>query len=228
MSVKGVQQIMRPAAEWWCKTMSLNVKSSLGGFVLRLGESWHNRFKMAFRRAVDLLPRGRGYVCMFWRTKFERAPEVNSQTCGFNEYLKKQTLHTGSSMMVAKLLSVDELFARRSLQGYLKKMEIEYHQCLKAVDGGEECGSENELRAKRTRFSLLSPLINSIKELETKRRELTETETLLEGEVHRRFSWKGCFLNQMKIILILNCKNFYISAASVQHRTYINLSVSKP
>lgn len=168
---------------------------------------------MAYRRAVDLLPRGRDYVCMLWRTQFERALKVNSQTCGFNEYLKKQsarTLHTGSSMMVAKLLSVDELFAKRSLQGYLKKMEIEYHECLKAVDGGEDCGSENELRAKRTRFSLLSPLIHRIKELETKRRELTETETLLEGEVHRRFFWKGCFLNQMKIIPILNCLNLKI------------------
>lgn len=140
---------------------------------------------------MDLLPRGRGYVCMFWRTQFERTLKVNRQTCGFNEYLKKQsarTLHTGSPMMVAKLLSVDELFAKRSLQGYLKKMEIEYHECFKAVDGGEECGSENELRAKRTRFSLLTPLIDSIKELETKQRELTETETLLEGEVHCRFS----------------------------------------
>ncbi|XP_003963918.3 peptide chain release factor 1-like, mitochondrial [Takifugu rubripes] len=140
---------------------------------------------MAYRRAVDLLPRGRSSVCMFWKTPFERALKVNCQTGGFNEYLKKQTartLHTGSSMMVAKLLSVEELFAKRSLQGYLKKMEIDYRECLKAVDGTEERCSEDELRAKRTRVSLLAPLIHSIRELETKQRELAETETLLEDE----------------------------------------------
>lgn len=139
---------------------------------------------------MDLLPRGRTYVCMFWKTPFERTLKFNRQTCGFNEYLKNQrarTLHTGSSMMVAKLLSVEELFAKRSLRGYLKKMEIDYRECLKAVDGTEERCSEDELRAKRTRVSLLAPLIHSIRELETKQRELAETETLLEGEVQNIF-----------------------------------------
>lgn len=130
---------------------------------------------------------------MFWKTPFERGLKVNCQTGGFNKYLKKQnarTLHTGSSMMVAKLLSVEELFAKRSLRGYLKKMEIDYHECLKAVDGTEEHCSEDELRAKRTRVSLLAPLIHSIRELETKQRELAETETLLEGEV-QNILWRG-------------------------------------
>lgn len=148
---------------------------------------------MAYRRAVDLLPKGRSYGCMFWKTPFERGLKVNCQTGGFNKYLKKQnarTLHTGSSMMVAKLLSVEELFAKRSLRGYLKKMEIDYHECLKAVDGTEEHCSEDELRAKRTRVSLLAPLIHSIRELETKQRELAETETLLEGEV-QNILWRG-------------------------------------
>lgn len=118
---------------------------------------------------------------MFWKTQFKRGLNVNSPT----EYLKIQsarTLHTGSSMMVAKLWSVDELFARKSLQGYLKKMEMEYCECLKAVDGTEERSTEDELRAKRTRVSLLAPLIRSIRELETKQMEMVETETLLEGE----------------------------------------------
>lgn len=148
---------------------------------------------MAYRRAVDLLPRGRSYLCMFWKTPSERALKVNCQTGGFNEYLKKQsarTLHTGSSMMVAKLLSVEELFAKRSLQEYMKKMEIDYCECLKAVDGTEDCCSEDELRAKRTRVSLLAPLIHSIRELETKQRELAETETLLEGEI-QNILWQG-------------------------------------
>lgn len=123
---------------------------------------------------------------MFWKTQFEKGLSVNSRLGGFHEYLKNQsarTLHTGLSMMVAKLLSVDELFAKRSLQGYLKKMELEYRECLKAVDGTEEGCTEDDLRAKRTRVSLLAPLIRSIGELETKQMEMAETETLLEGEV---------------------------------------------
>lgn len=85
--------------------------------------------------------------------------------------------------MVAKLLSTDELFAKRSLQGYLKKMETEYSECLRAVNsnGTEEQCSEDELRAKRTKVSLLAPLIHSIRELETKQKEIAETETLLKG-----------------------------------------------
>lgn len=123
---------------------------------------------------------------MLWKTQFKKGLNVNSRMDEFHEYLKNQsarTLHTGLSMMVAKLLSVDELFAKRSLQGYLKKMEVEYRECLKAVDGTEEGCTEGELRVKRTRVSLLAPLIRSIRELETKRKEMAETETLLQGEV---------------------------------------------
>lgn len=146
-------------------------------------------FIMAYRRAGDLLPRGMGYVCMFWKTQFEKGLNANSRTGGFHEYQSARNLHTGLSMMVAKLLSVDELFAKRSLQGYLKKMEIEYRECLKAVDGMEECFNEDELRAKRTRMSMLAPLIHSIRELETKQMEMAETETLLKGEV-QSMSWQ--------------------------------------
>lgn len=124
---------------------------------------------------------------MFWKTQFKKGLNVHSRMGGFYEYLQSQsarTLHTGVSLMAAKLLSVDELFAKRSLQGYLKKMEVEYHECLKAVDGTEEGCTEGELRAKRTRVSLLAPLIRSIGELETKQKEMAETETLLEGEVY--------------------------------------------
>lgn len=86
--------------------------------------------------------------------------------------------------MVAKLLSVDELFSKRSLQEYLKKMETEYSECLRVVNRGEveEQCSNDELRAKRTKVSLLAPLIQSIRELNTKQKEIAETETLLKGE----------------------------------------------
>lgn len=125
---------------------------------------------------------------MFWKTPFKKGLDVNLRT----EYLTNQSarsLHTSLSMMGAKLLSVDELFAKKSLQGYLKKMEVEYRECLKAVDGTEERCPEDELRAKRTRVSLLAPLIRSIRELETKQVEMAESETLLEGEAPR-VSWR--------------------------------------
>lgn len=81
--------------------------------------------------------------------------------------------------MVARLLSVDELFAKRSLQEYLKKMETEYDECLRETD---EQSNEDELRARRIRASLLAPLIHSIRELNTKQKDFAETETLLKGE----------------------------------------------
>lgn len=141
---------------------------------------------MAYGRAGNLLPKGRGYFRSLWKTDFEKGMNFNSRTGGFHKYLKNQstrTLHTGLSMMVAKLLSVDELFAKRSLQGYLKKMDVEYQECLKAIDGTDECCAEDELKAKRTRVSLLAPLIHSIRELERTQTEMAATETLLEGEV---------------------------------------------
>lgn len=71
----------------------------------------------------------------------------------------------------------------RSLQGYLKKMEMEYSECLRAVNSSEteEQFSEDELSAKRTKVSLLAPLIQSIRELEAKQKEVTETEMLMKG-----------------------------------------------
>lgn len=113
---------------------------------------------------------------------------VISQTC---KHLYKQcgttarTLHTGApSCMVAKLLTADELFAKASLKEYLKKMETEYSDCLRAVNGSgtEEQCTEEELRAKRTKLSLLAPLIQSIRQLDTKQRDMAETVTLLKDE----------------------------------------------
>ncbi|TKS85834.1 Peptide chain release factor 1-like, mitochondrial [Collichthys lucidus] len=81
--------------------------------------------------------------------------------------------------MVARLLSVDELFAKRSLQEYLKKMETEYDECLRET---EEQSNEDELRGRRIRASLLAPLIHSIRELNAKQKDFAETETLLKDE----------------------------------------------
>jgi hypothetical protein len=85
--------------------------------------------------------------------------------------------------MITKLLSVDEIFARRSLQDYIKKMETEYRDSLTVVNmtEGQQDGEE-ELRVKRTRVSVLAPLIQYTRELQTKQQEFAETETLLKGE----------------------------------------------
>ncbi|XP_069568392.1 peptide chain release factor 1-like, mitochondrial [Brachyistius frenatus] len=139
---------------------------------------------MACRRLVNLLPRGR--ECL-WIPRFQQTQHVVSHTLRFHaskHYVRaKRTLHTSAPLMV-KLLSVDELFARRSLREHLKKMEAEYSECLRAVSGSEpeEQCSEDELRAKRTEVALLAPLIQSIRELDTKQKEMAETEMLLKDE----------------------------------------------
>lgn len=88
-----------------------------------------------------------------------------------------------------KLLSVDELFAKTSLQEHLKKVEEEYDECLQAVtySGAEDERSEDDMKAKRTKVSLLAPLIQSIRELDKKQKEVMDTETLLKGELERGF-----------------------------------------
>lgn len=139
-------------------------------------------YKMAYRRALNLLPRGKQFIFRV----FQKPPNAISQTLRFhmnNPCSRTRNLHTATPLMVAKLLSAEELFAMRSLQGYLKKMEMEYSECLRAVNSSEteEQFSEDELRAKRTKVSLLAPLIQSIRELEAKQKEVTETETLMKG-----------------------------------------------
>ncbi|XP_070833762.1 peptide chain release factor 1-like, mitochondrial [Chaetodon trifascialis] len=145
---------------------------------------------MAYRRAVNLIPRGKGCVFSLWLPRFQKSQIVTSQTVRFHGHANNQhgrttrTLHTGTPSMAAKLLSVDELFAKKSLQGYLKKMETEYSECFRAVNSSvaEEQFSEDEVRTKRTRLSLLAPLIQNIRELDSKQKELAETNTLLKDE----------------------------------------------
>ncbi|KAM7385338.1 hypothetical protein PAMP_001426 [Pampus punctatissimus] len=143
---------------------------------------------MAYRRAVHLLPRRK--ECVFSmlipaHSNFISTPVRFHELSNNRSQGSTRTLHTGARLMVAKLLSLDELFAKRSLQDYLKKTETEYSTCLNVVNSGgteEEQCSEDVLRAKRTRVSQLAPLIQSIRELDTKRKEIAETETLLKDE----------------------------------------------
>uniref|UniRef100_A0A3Q2QDL9 Mitochondrial translation release factor 1 like n=1 Tax=Fundulus heteroclitus TaxID=8078 RepID=A0A3Q2QDL9_FUNHE len=136
---------------------------------------------MAYRRLVSLLSRRRE-----WAPHFQTPQRVHGKTvCKHPTHhpaRNQKLLHTGRPVMtMMKLLSVDELFAKRSLQEHLKKVEKEYNECLQAVTYSatdDEC-SEDELKEKRTKVSLLAPLIQSIRELDKKQQEITETEMLL-------------------------------------------------
>ncbi|XP_056250621.1 peptide chain release factor 1-like, mitochondrial [Seriola aureovittata] len=141
---------------------------------------------MAYRRAVTLLPTGKDGIFTKLIPLFQKSPNAISQTVRFHNHCEgtARTLHTSAQLLVTKLLSVDELFARRSMQEYLKKIETDYSECLRVVNSGamEEQHSEDELRTKRSQVSLLAPLIQSIRELDTKHKEIAETEMLLKDE----------------------------------------------
>ncbi|KAK1905592.1 Peptide chain release factor 1-like mitochondrial [Dissostichus eleginoides] len=145
---------------------------------------------MAFRRAIHLLPRGKDCIYSLWIPCLHKSPNAISQTVRFPRHTDHhcgrttRTLHTGTPLMVAKILSVDELFSKKSLQEYLKKMEAEYKECLRAANSGvpEEQSSKDTLMSKRTKVSLLAPVIQSIRELDAKQREMAETEALLKDE----------------------------------------------
>ncbi|TMS04738.1 Peptide chain release factor 1-like, mitochondrial [Larimichthys crocea] len=136
---------------------------------------------MAYRRAVSLLLRRSECVFNPCTPRLLKSPNISSQTLRFHDRCIRTTrsVHTCTPLMVARLLSVDELFAKRSLQEYLKKMETEYDECLRETD---EQSNEDELRARRIRASLLAPLIHSIRELNAKQKDFAETETLLKDE----------------------------------------------
>ncbi|XP_032396808.1 peptide chain release factor 1-like, mitochondrial [Etheostoma spectabile] len=144
---------------------------------------------MAYRRAVNLISKGNECVFSLW-IPLQKSPNFIRQTVSSHKHANNycgrtiRSLYTGTPLMVAKLLSVDELFAKRSLEEYLKKMETEYSECLRAVNSSvkEEQYSEDDLRVKRTKVSLLAPLIQCIRELDTKQKEMAETETLLKDE----------------------------------------------
>ncbi|XP_077439078.1 peptide chain release factor 1-like, mitochondrial [Vanacampus margaritifer] len=139
---------------------------------------------------------------MFFRRVSHLLSKKNESTfnlliCGFTKYSSlikdgrlrnnclrtTRTFHTASRLNVAKLLSLDELFSKTSLLNYLKKVDSEYRDCLRAINSNEqEQSSADEMRAKRTKVSLLAPLIQTIKELDVKQKEMIESEVLLNDE----------------------------------------------
>ncbi|MCJ8730874.1 hypothetical protein PDJAM_G00189440 [Pangasius djambal] len=87
--------------------------------------------------------------------------------------------HATTSAMIAKILTADEMFARKSLQDYLRTAETEYNACLRAVNAADLQTDDEELRAKRMRLTALGPLVQKISELQSKQRDFEENESLL-------------------------------------------------
>ncbi|XP_077351688.1 peptide chain release factor 1-like, mitochondrial isoform X2 [Festucalex cinctus] len=144
---------------------------------------------MFFRRAIHLLPRKESafnlLICSF--TNYSSL----IKDVRFNNHCVRttRTFHTAWHLKVAKLLSLDELFSKRSLLDYLKKMDSEYRDCLRAINSNEqEQNSAEEIRTKRTKVSLLAPLIQTIRELDIRQKEMIESEVLLNDEELRELA----------------------------------------
>uniref|UniRef100_A0A1A7WWJ8 Peptide chain release factor 1-like, mitochondrial n=2 Tax=Iconisemion striatum TaxID=60296 RepID=A0A1A7WWJ8_9TELE len=135
---------------------------------------------MAYRRFLSLyLKRSESVYC------FPKPQHVISQTFfeQANHRYHRRALHTSKPLRL-KLLSVDELFAKNSLKEHLEKRENEYNQCLQAISDivAEDEHCEDEMKAKRTKVSLLAPLIQSIRDLDKKQSDVAEAEILLKDE----------------------------------------------
>ncbi|XP_061646392.1 peptide chain release factor 1-like, mitochondrial isoform X1 [Phyllopteryx taeniolatus] len=139
---------------------------------------------MFLRRAIHLRPTGKESVFNVLICRFTSYSSFMKDVWFPKHCIRTtRTFHTASRLKVAKLLSLDELFSRRSLLDYLGKMESEYSGFLRAVNSDEqEQSNAEELRAKRTRVSLLAPLIQTIRELDVKQKEMSEMEALLKDE----------------------------------------------
>ncbi|XP_008319719.1 peptide chain release factor 1-like, mitochondrial [Cynoglossus semilaevis] len=139
---------------------------------------------MFCRRALVGFPNAKLFFCDRFKHRFLRSLKFPKHTIQFHNgcYTRTtRTLHTSAPLLGAKLLSVDELFARKSLQEHLKKIQSEYNQCLQAVNhgGAEEQCREEEMRTRRSKLSQMVPLIQNIMELDTKYKEMAENEALL-------------------------------------------------
>uniref|UniRef100_A0A3P9KXT5 Mitochondrial translational release factor 1 like n=1 Tax=Oryzias latipes TaxID=8090 RepID=A0A3P9KXT5_ORYLA len=133
---------------------------------------------MVHKRFLRLLSKGRECIWYCQKPKLFISQPV---TLTFGRTVR--SFHVASPLMM-KLLSVEEIFARKSLHQHLTKVQLEYKECLQAISSitMEDQGSEDVLRAKRTKISLLAPLIQSIRELDKKYEEMAETEILLKEE----------------------------------------------
>ncbi|XP_051503869.1 peptide chain release factor 1-like, mitochondrial isoform X1 [Myxocyprinus asiaticus] len=87
----------------------------------------------------------------------------------------QRVLHTSQSLMVTKIMSVEEIFNKKSLHDYLKKKEREYYTCLQAINTDKQPADD----IQRTNLSVLGPLVQKIQELEGKQKELEDTQDLL-------------------------------------------------
>ncbi|XP_049591893.1 peptide chain release factor 1-like, mitochondrial isoform X1 [Syngnathus scovelli] len=139
---------------------------------------------MFFRIAIHLLPKQKTSAFNLLTCAFRNHSSVIKYAKFHNHCIRTaRTFHTTSRLKVAKLLSLDELFSRTSLLDYLKQIDSEYSDCLRVVNSDEqEQSSAEELRAKRTKVALLAPLIQTIRELDIKQKEMSETEELLNDE----------------------------------------------
>jgi len=108
----------------------------------------------------------------------------------------QRALHTSQSVLVTKILSVDEIFSKKSLHDYLRKKEMEYNTWLDSISTENQPLDDENIKMKRTNLSALGPLVQKIKELEGKQKELEETQDLLKGnelkDVLKLKSFLGC------------------------------------
>ncbi|XP_067901679.1 peptide chain release factor 1-like, mitochondrial [Heterodontus francisci] len=82
---------------------------------------------------------------------------------------------------------VEGLFARSSLQAYLKKLEQEYTQSVERLNSfqaspEEDEGKEERVRALRRKVTELAPVVTDLQQLRLKMQELQDIETLLKDE----------------------------------------------
>lgn len=106
-----------------------------------------------------------------------RAPEAPS----YRLSRCHRPFHTTQSATVAKIMTADEMFSRKSLQGYLRTVDAEYSECLRAVNNADLQPDDEEMRAKRMRMTSLAPLVQTIREMKSKQKDFQETEALLKG-----------------------------------------------
>uniref|UniRef100_A0A1A8J2E0 Peptide chain release factor 1-like, mitochondrial n=1 Tax=Nothobranchius kuhntae TaxID=321403 RepID=A0A1A8J2E0_NOTKU len=134
---------------------------------------------MAYRRFFNLFLKRSESAYFFPKPQNVIGPTSLEESC----HRSHRALHTDKPLM-QKLLSADELFARNALKEHLEKREDEYNQCLQVISGtvAEDEHCADEMKAKRTKVSLLAPLIQSIRDLDKKQRDVAEAEILLKDE----------------------------------------------
>ncbi|KAK9964933.1 hypothetical protein ABG768_006060 [Culter alburnus] len=92
----------------------------------------------------------------------------------------QRAFHTSQPVTLTKILSVDEIFNKKSLQAHLRKKELEYNSWLESISSEPLREDEEDLNMKKkTDLSALRPLVQKIRELQEKQKELEDTQDLL-------------------------------------------------